>query len=212
MAILDTIALLTNKRRTSIASIVLDASVQETHTTSATVTSHPVESGADLTDHVHKEPDTIQITGIISNTSTVFPQALPGVALAGSIANLFSGSSNDLAQKAYQDLKKLVDERTLVTVETTLRTYENMLLENLTVTRDMNYGDALYFTCTARELRIVNVGNIKVESPVDRTLQAKKSVGKKTLQPLESKTQDSVTTKVERQTTLLGHIYNSIGR
>lgn len=199
------------EQRASTSSVVLDAAINEVHNTTATVTSHPVESGADITDHVHKEPDTIQIAGIISNTSTVFPRALPGVALANSILNEISGVTNDLAKSAYEQLKVFVDDRVLVTIETNLRTYENMLIENLSVTRDSTYGDALNFICTARELRIVNVDKISPAAPApldEKETPTKKSIGKQ-----GTDTNQAVGDEVlqERSATKLKSISDAVG-
>lgn len=52
---------------TEIGSIALDASVDEAHTMTATATSHPVETGSNITDHVHQDPRMIRIEGFITN-------------------------------------------------------------------------------------------------------------------------------------------------
>lgn len=189
--ILDTVAILFNKKQSSIAtatgslSVVLDASVSETHISSADITSHPVELGANITDHVHRLPDTITIQGIVSNTSTAFPTALPGVALINSASNLISGVSNDLAKKAYDDLRSLVEGKELVKVVTTLREYDSMLLENLSVTRDAENADCLNFTMTARQVRIITTSTKEaIPSPADSKKASKKSLGKKSTKPL----------------------------
>lgn len=57
-----------------IASIWIDVSIREQHNKSAEVTRHPVEEGADITDHVRLQPDQIQIEGIVTNQ----PIELPG--------------------------------------------------------------------------------------------------------------------------------------
>lgn len=192
MAVLDTLALLLNKPQASIGSqensslsVVLDASVSETHTSSASITSHPVESGANITDHVHREPDSITIQGVISNTSTAFPQGVVGVALIKSVANLVSGVSNDLAKTAYDQLRQLVDGKELVKIVTTLREYNDMLIENLTVTRDSQYGDALNFTATARQVRLIKTSSVEktsIPAPAETKKAAKKSLGKQSKQ------------------------------
>lgn len=52
---------------TEIGSIFLDASIDEGHTMSAQATSHPVETGANITDHVHADPRAVRIEGLITN-------------------------------------------------------------------------------------------------------------------------------------------------
>lgn len=204
MAILDTIAILVNKRQASIGSqenkalsIVLDASVSETHTSSADITSHPVESGANITDHVHRQPDTITIQGVISNTSTVFPQAIVGVALVKSVINLVQGVSNDLAKTAYENLLQLVEGRELVKIVTTLREYTDMLIEEITVDRNANYGDALNFTARARQVRLIRTSSVEktsIPAPTEAKKAAKKSFGKDTTKTVPAANQPSGST------------------
>lgn len=50
-----------------IAAIWIDVALRETHAMSAECTRHPVEEGADITDHVQLSPDTIAIEGLVSN-------------------------------------------------------------------------------------------------------------------------------------------------
>ena len=159
MSVLSTIAVLFGiPRYAQISSIVLDASVSETHTASSTITDHPVEKGANIADHVRRQPDSIVINGVISNTSTMFPNNIPGVAAIKTIANVLSNVSIDTAQTSYLALKELLNGKELITIVTTLRTYENMLLEELTVDRNASNGNALVFTARAREVRLVEVG------------------------------------------------------
>lgn len=209
--ILDTVAILINKRPAKIGgqtsngqfdealSMVLDASVSETHTSSATITSHPVESGTDITDHVHKQPDSITINGIISNTSLVFPQNIIGVAVINSISRADLNVSNDLAKTAYDQLRLLVEGKQLVRIATTLREYTDMLLEDLTVTRNATYGDSLNFTVKARQVRLVKTSvSVKIPKPADPKKTSKKSLGKDTpVTPPEAQTPTSIGQKLK---------------
>lgn len=53
--------------------IALDASIQETHTATNTITDHPVEKGINVADHIRPEPDQLSIEGEISNTPIFLP-------------------------------------------------------------------------------------------------------------------------------------------
>lgn len=48
--------------------IVLDALIREDYTAEAEPTTHPVEDGADVTDHVILRPRTLQIEGVVTET------------------------------------------------------------------------------------------------------------------------------------------------
>lgn len=158
MAFLETVAVLLGiPTRAKISSITLDASVRETHTSTAFVTNHPVESGVDISDHVRRQPDSLVIEGIISNTSIEFPANVPGVAAVKGIATIIGGVENDPVHTAYRELKNLVEGKKLVSIVTSLRKYDNMLLEEFSVNRDATNGNALNFTVRAREIRIANI-------------------------------------------------------
>jgi hypothetical protein len=60
------------KAKARIGIVELDASLSETHSMSAEVTNHPVEEGSEISDHIRKQPDSIQISGVVSNTPLVY--------------------------------------------------------------------------------------------------------------------------------------------
>jgi hypothetical protein len=62
-----------------IGTIWIDVSVREHHALDAEVTDHPVEQGADISDHIRVNPETLQIDGIVTNQ----PLELPGSHLDG---------------------------------------------------------------------------------------------------------------------------------
>lgn len=61
--------------------LTLDASIREVHTSSSTVTDHPVETGSNIADHIRPDPDALTMEAVISNS----PHFLP-VDHAGAIA------------------------------------------------------------------------------------------------------------------------------
>lgn len=66
-----------------IASIWIDVSIREEHSRGAEVTQHPVEEGADVTDHVRLQAPTLQIEGVVTNT----PIEQPGSHADGATAS-----------------------------------------------------------------------------------------------------------------------------
>jgi len=179
---LQTIALLV-KNPTSVGTVVLDAALSETHTTSAMITSHPVEEGMDITDHIHRQPDALSITGIVSNISRLLQDSIPGVAQVSNLSSLIRGVNEDRAKTAYDDLRDLVEQKQLVKIVTTLREYDNMLLDNITIERNEQFKDALYFTVSARQIRIVSTKSVGTGTATASTLIPKntKKAGKQDL-------------------------------
>jgi hypothetical protein len=141
--------------------IELDASIQEHHQGDVEVTEHPVEEGANITDHARVRAERITITGMFSDTRIESGVAQVSgatgnqpVTTSGSIAK--AGESG-YADYAYAVLLKLKNERQVLQVQTKLRTYSNMLIESLSVPRDARSGDALMVTIGLKEIRLVKL-------------------------------------------------------
>lgn len=132
--------------------IVVDALVNETHTFSSEITDHPIESGGMIVDHVYQMPFVLSIDGIISNT----PMSLVGLTAYDSAMRYFSGNTNNIAHTAFEKIEKLFAERKAATIVTSLKTYKDMVLENLTIERGRGNQDSLRFSCSARQLRIID--------------------------------------------------------
>lgn len=146
MSLLDFIQL---TPRSSIGGIEIQATLEEIHNSTVQITEHPVELGAEITDHAFKKPEEIILRCAWSNSS---PQAL-----LGSVQRLFSGdlSGSDYVSDVYSQLRALQDLRAPFEIVTTTRRYQNMLITALQVTRDQKTGNALVCTATCREVIIV---------------------------------------------------------
>lgn len=121
----------------SIDDITLDAVVSETHTHSLQVTEHPVESGADITDHARVKPDVVTLDIVLSDIPT------KGDPKAGRAAEL------------YEKLRLLMDNAALVTVVTSLRVYESMILESLSAPKTVKESGGVRCTASLRQIRVV---------------------------------------------------------
>src|SRR5215469_8257121 len=182
------LTLLFKKTRTRIDTLELDAAIAEMHSASNEITDHPVEDGADITDHVRVKPDTVTIEGIISNTPVIAGSARFEGGLETSEENgvlVVSGVGADSldearADSAYQQLLKIKEDRLPVVIITELRQYDRMVLERLNVPRDARVGSALRFSATFREIRTVASQRVQITLPKAR---AKVRGGKKTGTP-----------------------------
>jgi len=157
------------KQKARIGVVELDAALSETHSKEALVTDHPVEFGADVSDHIRRLPDSVEINGIVSNTPLVFLSAVT--------------ESPTRAEDAYEELRRIMDEGELVTVATTLREYSNMALTNLAVARDAASGNVMNATMSLREIIIAETQT--VEAPVPAAAANSKPVnqGKQAAKP-----------------------------
>jgi len=143
----DTVSFIFKRSKAIIGGIRLDASLREVHTSSATVTENPIEGGKPIADNVILQPKVLQIDGVISDAPLSIFQFEQFIAGLGTI---FGQSSRSM--DAYQSLLKLQEDRIPFAVVTGLRSYENMILENLSVTRSASVGRALSFTASLKQI------------------------------------------------------------
>jgi hypothetical protein len=145
--------LLFRVRPTVIEALELDASLSEEHTSDAEVTEHPVEVGADISDHKRKKPLQVKITGLVTNTPLKF----------------LNFNSGDAAVTAWDLLQELQKGSALITVITTLKTYDNMAIISLSAPRDVKRGHSLEFTATMREIFTAKSGTVAApETPASK--------------------------------------------
>jgi hypothetical protein len=78
----DGVALLTNsgeaRKHGVIGGIWIDCTVRERHTMSSEVSTHPVEEGSDIADHVRALPRSVTLECVISNKPTELPKSHAG--------------------------------------------------------------------------------------------------------------------------------------
>lgn len=128
----------------------IDAEISSEHQFDSEVTEHPVEKGGDVTDHVRAKPIVLTIEGVVSDTP------IGALAARRNQFTIVDGEAFALpSDEALARLLQIRDNREPVTVETSLRVYENMALESLSTTRDAATGDCLRFRATFRQLELV---------------------------------------------------------
>lgn len=173
-----------------IDTIELDASISESHMGEVEITEHPVEQGANVSDHARPKPDILTIEGMVSNTPVNRSQNQRKIESQG--FQLTSATNADsivgqpgVAETAYTKLLALKDSGKLITVATKLRAYQNMILKSLTVPRDSKTGDVLRFQATFQRIRIAQ--NKAVDLPIKEPQhKPKTNKGKKPSKPTDN--------------------------
>lgn len=171
--------------------IEIDSCKEETHTLSNTVTDHPVEEGYNITDHVRPDPDMVTLTCFISNTPLSLEQVSRSVR-EGSV-EFQTSSSEDVAigdakgrgNTAYEKLKKLRREGTLISVVTSLCTYgvsstEGMAIQSISIPRTSKNYDGLEFSITLKQVRIVKNRQTRDSQPREKNTTKKQKKGAQT--------------------------------
>jgi hypothetical protein len=117
-----------------IGPVPLDVVVREIHESDLTITTNPVEFGANVADHAYVEPKRLRLDAVAGSR--------PGIA-----ANVAG---------AYQALQRLQEARQPFDVVTGLSLYRNMLVHRLIVDRDAKFARVLFFSAELQEVIIVD--------------------------------------------------------
>lgn len=106
-------------RSTVVGGLLFDAATEETLTLENDVTEHPVEQGADISDHIREKPDTLTISGVVGDcVIALLPNAVQLVKNLVDGRDWFSGPKNpfgssisgadlDAARQAMSSAKRL---------------------------------------------------------------------------------------------------------
>lgn len=122
----------------TIGSLTIDVVIEEDHVDDLTITDHPVEQGATISDHAYQMPAQLTMRAGWSNSSDQ------------------AGGDNTYIETIYQQLRQLQYSRELLTVVTGKRTYQNMLIRSLSTTTDNETPSALVVNIMMREVIVAD--------------------------------------------------------
>lgn len=171
-----------------VGGIAFDLLLSEDHALVSSVSERAIESGAPITDHIQKQLREGNLVGMVSNYS--LSQYIPEFSLLMQ-ARLALGQSlkaKDLdgmgppenrAMDTYQMFKALWENAEPVTISTTLETYENVVVTEISTSRDGDTGDMLQFSVKFRQVRIVTLEQVVMETSVKPTPPGKAATPKK---------------------------------
>ncbi len=164
-------------RRTkkSIGNIIFDAFISEEHMRNSKATKYPVETGAEISDHIINEPIRLTISAFIE---------------------AFIDGGNIL--ESFRQLDELIDQKTLVTVVTGLKVYENMHITSYSIPRTVTNGGSLNVNINLEEFRFVSSQSVSIpisqlsdaDDNTNKQSQESQDVGKTTSG--QTQTEDSL--------------------
>ncbi len=198
--LVEKVSILFREKEHRLGELVVDAFVSETHHLSAKVTEHPVESGGCIVDHIYNEPVRLEIKGIISNT----PMTLVGLTVFRTARNYFNDQSNDLAGEAFKKLEKIFAKREPITIATSLKDYHKMVLESLSIERDGHSSASLHFSCTAKQIRVVDQRRINIPESKNDRAKPKKKLGKQETKQASPEIKKAIQEKVGNKSAAAG--------
>lgn len=157
--------------------LVFDATIEEQHTITATVTNFPVETGYSISDNIRLEPRILTITGYISNHPIWFSDLSAHTLMQPNYFNASSASSSiqDRVQMTFNLLEDLTTNFIPISITTTLprkNRYQNMYITNVTCPREANSSDYLKFTITAQKLITAQAASVTIPSSPPETQDA----------------------------------------
>lgn len=150
-----------------------DASINETHTSELQVTSHPIESGADIVDHLRLMPLTLDIDALIASNRPLEILASQGFGIKG-------GSPLARDVDAFEETVRWQTEKLLLTVETTLQTFENMALVRNVPTRSAGTGQVLRARLSFRQILTVETQIVDAPDTADPQNREQSDKGRQT--------------------------------
>jgi hypothetical protein len=156
-----------NHTLATIDGFFIDCLLSDNHVFDADVTEFPVESGSTISDNIRNKPLVVTMECLISN------------APLGQLVSLRDKVS-DPTDSAYDVLLKIRNDRRPVTIGTSLRHYDNMALQSLSIPRESGRGDELKFTAVFKQIEFVtNIRDKRV------AIVGAKSSGPRTFSPVE---------------------------
>lgn len=116
---------------------VVDLFTDEIHSVRIQKTSQPIETGSSITDNSIVAPQRLRMAGFVSNLVPALFVSLP---------------VSERGKEAWVQLEELAKKREPVTIQTTLKLYENFLIVGLDARSDEQTGTALDFTVDFEEI------------------------------------------------------------
>ena len=147
-------ALLTNEGY-EIGGVKIDLIIDQSHDSTVTATSYPIEFGANVTDHIYANPNSVTVSGIISDMEigNFFDVGLIGT--AGKVKGLATGDSSTKSSQSWKKLKEIQRSGQLLKLVTELQEYDNMAIISMTTKQDKDSNTEVRFNMNLREIFIV---------------------------------------------------------
>lgn len=170
----------------------LDSVVTENHLLANEVTGYPVSSGFVVSDHVIKKNFHFAISGVVVNNKfqefglnfttigavagAMLSQAVGPIigSLIGQAAHAIDnvGQDGSPVTKAFNQLKDLVRNGTLVHVSTILGTYENCVLRSVQINQDVRTATILPLILQFEQLQVIDHEGLGADTDMAKALTA----------------------------------------
>ena len=130
--------------------IIPDVIISEAHTDDVTITKHPVDTGANISDHAFAEPAMITCTFGWWDSSRLINGLLDG--------SIFKGLAT--AKSVYEKLLELKNKRTLIRLSTAKRVYECVLIQHLQTVTSIDTENSAIVEVTFVEIQVAKARTV----------------------------------------------------
>ena len=137
----------------SIQDLEIDIVSSEVIELPSETTDNPIESGSEVTDHIINRPIMLRMVCQIGGS------------------NLTNWTDRKI--EGYEALKKLRDDKLPVTVVSGLETFTNMLINNISIDRNLQNASVLQFQIEFKQAKIVSSQRVDVSNNVSATKEPK---------------------------------------
>lgn len=142
---------MSKKEPVSIDGIEFDALITSNDTLASDIPQYPVEEGYEVSDTIILKPRVLELTVFVSNTPVTHLQRFGG-------AEACKTRVDDVVAR----LENMRAQRKLVTIVTMDRTYKNMGLENMSVSKSLETGYARQIPLTFKEVFITSTQSVSI--------------------------------------------------
>lgn len=160
---MDILSVLFSQQKRRIGAIVPSVAISEKHSDTLEITEHPVEIGAQVSDHAYKRPSEVTMElGFAGGGSLLDFVDTTQIFDMSTGLSLGTGPS-----EVYQQLLDLQQTRIPFDVITGKRQYQNMLIRSIEVTTDRTSENVLMCVLSLREVIISKTQSVKVAPKSD---------------------------------------------
>lgn len=146
--------------KTNIAGYFFDGFLNVDHSLRTTITTHPVQEGANISDHAYNEPVELVMTIKMSDTKSDI------------VNSQFAGISYTRSVGAFNILKEIQKQRLAFQVHTRLDTYQNMMITGLSVSDSLESLYGLEATVSLKQILVANVKTVKISKRIQTTVSS----------------------------------------
>lgn len=133
----------------AVTSVELDATLSASHAGDVDITEHPLETGSNISDGARAKQRTVTLEGIISNNPL---DAKPS-----------DGAGAGRARRLFEALERVKDNGGVCTLTTPSRSYENVLIKQLSEDEDKKMGGAVKVKLSLTQVKLVRSQTVAIK-------------------------------------------------